>query len=162
MGFETNVTLNIGIVLALLCAFASNLSFLYKHRGACSACDVDIRHPLRTARSLWSQRWFAVGMFVGLLARVLHVGAISLAPLSVVQVVLSSGLVLLAVMADRLFGFKVGKPAVGRPRRIDLSSGSCCSAITLPASHGAHSGFSGAGDGRLPGRPLGLSARCSS
>ena len=134
------MSLHIGILLALLCAFASNLAFLYKHRGACSACDVDIRHPLRTARSLWSQRWFAIGMGVGAFAWVLHVGAISLAPLSVVQVVLSSGLVLLAVMADRLFGFKVGK-------RQWWGLGLTCVglvllAITLPASHGAHAHFS--------------------
>jgi drug/metabolite transporter (DMT)-like permease len=134
------MSLQLGILLALLCAFASNLAFLYKHRGACSACDVDIRHPLRTARSLWSQRWFAIGMLVGLVAWILHVGAISLAPLSVVQVVLSGGLVLLAVMADRLFGFKVGKRQWWG---LGLTFvGLVLLAITLPASHGAHSRFS--------------------
>ncbi|HEV7807670.1 MAG TPA: hypothetical protein VGO80_17755 [Solirubrobacteraceae bacterium] len=134
------MSLQLGILLALLCAFASNLAFLYKHRGACCACDVDIRHPLRTARSLWSQRWFAIGMGVGGAAWILHVGAISLAPLSVVQVVLSSGLVLLAVMADRLFGFKVGKRQWWG---LGLTFvGLVLLAITLPASHGAHSRFS--------------------
>jgi drug/metabolite transporter (DMT)-like permease len=134
------MSLQLGILLALLCAFASNLAFLYKHRGACCACDVDIRHPLRTARSLWSQRWFAIGMGVGGAAWVLHVGAISLAPLSVVQVVLSSGLVLLAVMADRLFGFKVAKRQWWG---LGLTFvGLVLLAITLPASHGAHARFS--------------------
>jgi drug/metabolite transporter (DMT)-like permease len=97
-----------GILLAFVCAFASNLAFLYKHRGACSACAVDIRHPLRTAGSLWSQRWFAIGMGVGASAWILHVAAISLAPLSLVQAVLSGGIVLLAIMAERMFGLKVG------------------------------------------------------
>jgi len=124
------MSLQIGILLALLCAFASNLAFLYKHRGACCACAVDIRHPIRTAISLWSQRWFAIGMLVGLGAWLLHVAAISLAPLSVVQAVLSGGLVLLAVMADRLFGFKVG------PRQW------WGLAMTLPADHSASSSFS--------------------
>jgi drug/metabolite transporter (DMT)-like permease len=134
------MSLQLGILLALLCAFASNLAFLYKHRGAGTACDVDIRHPLRTAISLWSQRWFAIGMFVGLIAWILHVGAMALAPLSVVQVVLSGGLVLLAVMADRLFGFKVGKRqwwGLGM-----TFVGLALLALTLPSSHGAHSGFS--------------------
>jgi drug/metabolite transporter (DMT)-like permease len=134
------MTLQFGILLALLCAFASNLAFLYKHRGCCTACAVDIRHPLRTAISLWSQRWFAVGMLVGLGAWLLHVAAISLAPLSVVQAVLSGGLVLLAVMADRLFGFSVG------PRQwwglAMTGVGLILLGITLPASHGAHSSFS--------------------
>ena len=134
------MSLHFGIFLALLCAFASNLAFLYKHRGCSTACNVDIRHPFRTARSLWSQRWFALGMLVGLVAWLLHVAAISLAPLSVVQAVLSGGLVLLAVMADRLFGFSVG------PRQW-LGLGMTCVGlillgITLPASHGASSSFS--------------------
>ncbi len=134
------MTLQLGILLALLCAFASNLAFLYKHRGAREACAVDIRHPLRTAVSLWSQKWFAVGMLVGLVAWLLHVAAISLAPLSVVQAVLSGGLVLLAVMADRLFGFKVG------PRQwLGLAMtgvGLILLGVTLPVSHGVHSTFS--------------------
>jgi drug/metabolite transporter (DMT)-like permease len=134
------MSLHLGILLALLCAFASNLAFLYKHRGCSTACTVDIRHPLRTAISLWSQRWFALGMLVGLGAWLLHVAAISLAPLSVVQAVLSGGLVLLAVMADRLFGFKVG-----RRQWLGLAMtgvGLILLGITLPASHGASSSFS--------------------
>jgi len=134
------MTTQFGILLALLCAFASNLAFLYKHRGACCACAVDIRHPLRSAVSLWSQRWFAIGMLVGFIAWVLHVGAIALAPLSVVQVVLSGGLVLLAVMADRLFGFRVGRRQWWGLALTFV--GLVLLAITLPASHGAHSAFS--------------------
>ena len=134
------MSLYLGILLALFCAFVSNLAFLYKHRGCCTACTVDIRHPLRTAVSLWSQRWFAIGMLVGLAAWLLHVAAISLAPLSVVQAVLSGGIVLLAVMADRLFGFSIG------PRQwwglAMTGVGLILLAITLPASHGAHSTFS--------------------
>jgi drug/metabolite transporter (DMT)-like permease len=134
------MTLQLGIFLALLCAFASNLAFLYKHRGACTACKVEISHPLRTARSLWSQRWFAIGMGVGAVAWVLHVGAMSLAPLSVVQAVLSAGLVLLAVMADRMFGFSVGKRQWWG---LGLTAvGLTLLAVTLPASHGSHSSFS--------------------
>jgi drug/metabolite transporter (DMT)-like permease len=134
------MSLHLGILLALLCALTSNLAFLYKHRGACTACKVDIRHPLRSAVSLWSQRWFAIGMLVGAGAWGLHVAAIALAPLSVVQAVLSGGLVLLAVMADRLFGFSVG------PRQwlgLALTGvGLILLGITMPATHGAHSSFS--------------------
>ncbi len=152
------MSLQLGILLALLCAFASNLSFLYKHRGACCACDVDIRHPLRTAASLWSQRWFAVGMLVGLGAWILHVGAISLAPLSVVQVVLSSGLVLLAVMADRLFGFKVGKRQWWGLALTFV--GLVLLAITLPASHGSHAAFSVPAMAAFQAGLFGLGALC--
>ena len=42
-------------------------------------------------------------------AWILHVAAMALAPLSVVQAVLSTGVVMLAVLAERVFGFKVGR-----------------------------------------------------
>jgi drug/metabolite transporter (DMT)-like permease len=132
--------INLGILLALGCAFATNLGFFYKHRGCCEAPTVDVRHPLRTARGLWSSRWFAIGMGVGAAGWVLHVMAISLAPLSVVQVVLAGGLVMLAVMADRLFGFEVS------PRQwVGLAltaAGLVLLAMTMPGVKGAHSSFS--------------------
>jgi drug/metabolite transporter (DMT)-like permease len=39
----------------------------------------------------------------------LHVGALALAPLSIVQAVLAGGLVFLAVLAERYFGFHLGR-----------------------------------------------------
>ena len=48
------MTLQLGILLALVCAFVTNLAFFYKHRGACAAPPVDIRHPLRSAKALWT------------------------------------------------------------------------------------------------------------
>src|ERR687891_2483310 len=104
------MAMNLGIVLALACALATQLGFLYKHRGANDAPKVDVRHPLRTVRSLFASKWFAIGMGVALGAWILHVAALALAPLSVVQTVLSTGVVILAVLADRLFGFEVGRP----------------------------------------------------
>jgi drug/metabolite transporter (DMT)-like permease len=50
-----------------------------------------------------------VGWIVAIVAWGLHVGALSLAPLSIVQAVLSGGLVLLAVLAERFFGFQLGR-----------------------------------------------------
>jgi drug/metabolite transporter (DMT)-like permease len=40
---------------------------------------------------------------------VLHVGALALAPLSIVQAVLSAGVVFVAVLAERFFGFRLGR-----------------------------------------------------
>ena len=60
------MTLNLGILLAFACAIATQLGFLYKHRGANAAPKVDIRHPLRTVRSLFASNWFAIGMGVAL------------------------------------------------------------------------------------------------
>ena len=62
----------------------------------------------KRGRSL-SLQWFAVGWAVAVGAWVLHVGALALAPLSIVQAVLSGGLVFLAVFAERFFGFRLGR-----------------------------------------------------
>src|SRR3954463_11595591 len=136
------MTIQLGILLALLCAVVSNLGFFFKHRGACEAPPVDIRHPFRTARALYSSKWFALGMVVATSAWGFHVAALALAPMSVVQVVLAGGVVLVAVMAERLFGFEVG-----RRQWLGLgftAVGLVLLGITLPAAHGAHSTFSGA------------------
>ncbi|HYF28422.1 MAG TPA: hypothetical protein VD931_21945 [Baekduia sp.] len=134
------MTIQLGILLALLCAIAANLGNFLKHRGCVGAVAVDIRHPLRTAKSLWSQGWFAIGMGVGGVAWVLHVAAISLAPLSVVQVVLAGGVVLIAVMADRLFGMQVGRRqwwGLGL-----TAAGLGMLAITMPVANDSNSAFS--------------------
>jgi drug/metabolite transporter (DMT)-like permease len=100
--------LSIGILLALFCAFATNVGFLLKHRGACAAPDVSMKHPFRSAVGLFRSRWFALGMLVALTAWVFHVGALAMAPLSVVQAVIAGGLVFLTVLAERWFGYSVG------------------------------------------------------
>ncbi len=137
------MTLELGILLALACAFVANLGFFFKHRGACSVAKVDVRHPLRSGRLLFSSGWFALGMLVATGSWTLHVAALAIAPMSVVQVALAAGVVLIAVMAERLFGFAVG------PRQwwgLSLTAaGLILLAITLPATHGAHSQFSQAG-----------------
>lgn len=137
------MTLQLGILFALVCAFVTNLAFFYKHRGACAAPPVDIRHPLKTAKALWSSKWFAIGMVVAIVAWGFHVAALALAPMSVVKMVLAGGMVLLAIMAERLFGFEVG-----RRQWIGLgftAVGLILLGITLPATNGANSGFSTAG-----------------
>jgi drug/metabolite transporter (DMT)-like permease len=134
------LSLGLGILLALMCAFAANLGFFYKHRGAKAAPAVSIRHPLRSAIELYSSRWFTLGMLVATASWGLHVAALALAPMSVVQVALAAGVVLIAVMADRLFGFDVG------PRqRLGLwliAAALVILGVTQPAIHGSHSQFS--------------------
>jgi drug/metabolite transporter (DMT)-like permease len=99
----------LGLALAIACALATSVAFLLKQRGAASAPPVRVRHPVRSAAELFRSRWFAVGWLVAVGAWGLHVGALALAPLSVVQAVLSAGLVFLAVLAERFFGFRLGR-----------------------------------------------------
>jgi hypothetical protein len=134
------MTLISGILLALACALATNIGFLYKHRGACAAPAVDVTRPFHTTRSLYASRWFAVGMVVACVAWIFHVAAMAVAPLSVVQPVLAGGVVLLAVMAERMLGVRVG-----RRQWLGLgltAAGLVLLGLTLPATHGAQSRFS--------------------
>ena len=59
-----SMTLDLGILLSLACAFVANLGFFYKYRGANEVGAVNVRHPLRSAKVLFSSKWFAVGMLV--------------------------------------------------------------------------------------------------
>jgi drug/metabolite transporter (DMT)-like permease len=101
------VGLTVGIVVALLCAVVTQLGFLCKHRGANRAPEVNLRRPLQSGRALFRSRWFALGMAIAGAAFALHVVALAVAPLSLVQAVLSTGVVILAVLGSRLFGLRV-------------------------------------------------------
>jgi len=134
------MTIDLGILLALLCAFVANLGFFYKYRGANSVPKVQVMHPLRSTAALYSNKWFTLGMLTATASWGLHVAALSLAPMSVVQVSLAAGVVFIAVMAERLFGFEVG-----RRQWLGLlctAGGLVLLGVTLPAIHGAHSHFS--------------------
>ena len=98
-----------GLALALGSALGTNVAFLFKQRGALLAPPVQARHPLRSAVGLFRSRWFSLGWGVAVVAWGLHVGALALAPLSIVQAVLAGGLVFLAVFAERYFGFRLGR-----------------------------------------------------
>jgi drug/metabolite transporter (DMT)-like permease len=134
------MTLDLGILLALLCAFVANLGFFFKYRGANEVRKVHVLHPLRSTAALYSSKWFTLGMLTACASWGLHVAALALAPMSVVQVALAAGVVLIAVMAERLFGFEVG-----RRQWLGLmltAGGLVLLGLTLPSMHGAHSHFS--------------------
>jgi drug/metabolite transporter (DMT)-like permease len=99
----------LGLGLALACAVATSISFLFKHRGAVAAPPVEARRPLKSAAALFRSPWFALGWAIAVGAWLLHVGALALAPLSIVQAVLAGGLVFVAVFAERFFGFHLGR-----------------------------------------------------
>lgn len=106
---QVSLSVGLGLICALLSAVGTNLAFLFKHRGAVAAPDVDMRHPLRSAIDLFRSRWWSVGWGVAAVAFALHVAALTLAPISIGQAVLAGGLVFLAVLAERFFGFQLGR-----------------------------------------------------
>src|SRR5215208_6687809 len=108
-GVTSFMTLLAGLVLAGLSALTSQVGFLLRHRGAVDAPDVDVHHPLATVAGLFRSKWWSIGYAVAVVAYALHVGALTLAALSLVQAVLAGGIVLLAVLAERFFGFHLAR-----------------------------------------------------
>ena len=132
-------SVQIGIGLALVAAVTANLAALLKHRGCQRVAPIDIRRPLQSIRGLAASRWFAAGWGLAAAAWLIHIAALSLAPISLVQAVLAGGAVTLAVMSQRLFGH-----TVERRQWLALlvgGSGLALLAVTLPSFHGSHSGF---------------------
>ena len=62
---------------------------------------------MRSSLALFRSRWYTLGILVATGSWGFHVAALALAPISLVQSVIAGGLVLLTVVADRLFGFAV-------------------------------------------------------
>lgn len=102
-----SLSVQIGLLLALGTAFVSVLGFLLKHRGAVASPEVEMRRPVRTSLRLFRNRWYTLGIVVAMAGWGLHVGALALAPISLVQATIAGGLVLLTVTADRLFAHEV-------------------------------------------------------
>jgi hypothetical protein len=102
-----SLSVQFGLLLALGTAFASVVGFLFKHRGAVASPPVEMRRPVRTSLALFRSRAYTLGILIATASWGLHVAALSLAPISLVQSVIAGGLVLLTVSADRLFAHEV-------------------------------------------------------
>jgi multidrug transporter EmrE-like cation transporter len=83
------------------------LGFLWKHKGAIQAPEVQWSRPIRSSFELLRSPWYALGMVVAMASWGLHVTALSLAPISLVQSIIAGGLVLVTILADRMFGLHV-------------------------------------------------------
>jgi drug/metabolite transporter (DMT)-like permease len=129
-----------GIGLALIAAVMANASALLKHRGCQQVAPVRIDQPLRSARGLARSRLFAAGWGLAAVAWLVHVAALSMAPISLVQAVLAGGAVTLAVMSQGLFG-----DPVERRQWLALllgGAGLALLAVTVPSFNGSHSDYS--------------------
>ena len=104
-----SLSVQVGLLLSVATALTSIVGFLYKHRGAVKAPDVNFRRPVRSSLVLFGSGWYVLGIGISMVSWGLHVAALALAPISLVQSIIAGGLVLLTVVADRLFGIKVSK-----------------------------------------------------
>lgn len=132
--------MEVGLGLAAAVALMTNLAALLKHRGCQQIEPISISQPLASIRGLAASRWFAAGWALAALAWLVHLAALSLAPISLVQAVLAGGAVTLAVMSQRLFGGRVE-----RRQWLALLLGGIgllLLVVTIPSFHGSHSAFS--------------------
>ena len=101
------LSVQVGLVCALLTALGSIVGFFLKQKGAVQAPPVQWRRPVYSFISLFRSPWFVIGCVVATTSWGFHVAALALAPISVVQAVIAGGLVLVTVLADRVFGHSV-------------------------------------------------------
>lgn len=133
-------SVEVGVALALVAALLANLASLLKHRGCQHVAPVRIQRPLSSARGLAESRWFAAGWGLAAVAWLVHVAALSMAPLSLVQAVLAGGAVSLAVMSQHFFDH-----TVEWRQWLALflgAAGLALLAVTVPHFQGSHSAFS--------------------
>jgi multidrug transporter EmrE-like cation transporter len=100
-------SVQLGLLFALLTALGSIFGFFLKHKGAIEAPPVEWRHPLHSTIALFRSPIYTLGCVVATTSWGFHVLALGLAPISVVQSVIAGGLVLVTVVADRIFGQSV-------------------------------------------------------
>jgi drug/metabolite transporter (DMT)-like permease len=102
-----DVGVQAGLLLSLATAFAAIVGFLYKQRGAVESPPIDWRRPVWSTFMLFRSRAYVLGILIAMGGWGLHVAALALAPISLVQTIIAGGLVFLTVAADRFFGLSV-------------------------------------------------------
>jgi drug/metabolite transporter (DMT)-like permease len=95
------VTTGAGLALALLSAVALNWGWVAQHGAARDLPTLTWRRPIRALRALFGDLSWVTGFAVGLVGWALYVGALALAPLSLVQAVSAGGIGILAGLAHR-------------------------------------------------------------
>jgi multidrug transporter EmrE-like cation transporter len=97
-------SVQLGLLLALVTSLMSVVGFFLKHRGAVAAPPVEWRRPWASTVALFRSPIYTLGCVVATTSWGFHVAALGLAPISLVQSVIAGGLVLVTVVADRVFG----------------------------------------------------------
>jgi drug/metabolite transporter (DMT)-like permease len=96
-------SVQLGLLLALVTSLMSVVGFFLKHAGAVAAPPVEWRRPWASTVALFKVPIYTIGCVVATTSWGFHVGALALAPISVVQSVIAGGLVFVTVLAGRVF-----------------------------------------------------------
>ncbi len=99
-----------GLGVALLASLGLNTGFLLQHSGIVAAPALSLRRPREALRSFVTSRTWLAGLALGVLGWGLHVAALSLAPLSLVQAFVAGGLALAVPIAALGFHHRLERP----------------------------------------------------
>ena len=94
----------LALFATVLSACALNVGYLIEQSVASRLPRLTIRRPVRSARSLLTQRLWLLGFGIESVGWLLYVLALALAPLSLVQATAAGGIGILAVMVSRYRG----------------------------------------------------------
>jgi hypothetical protein len=92
----------LGFLLALASSLALNGGYLLQHIGGGAAPAVDARRPVATVRGLLRSPLWVLGMATDIVGSLLHIGALAVAPLTLVQAFSAGGLALVVPASSRL------------------------------------------------------------
>jgi hypothetical protein len=112
------MSLAIGLVLALASAAALNWGYFAQHQASNTLPELSMRRPVQSLMTLFTSGRWLLGYGVGVVGWGLYLGALFLAPISIVQAVSAGGIGLLA-----LFVWRVARvPFSGREKRAIAAS----------------------------------------
>jgi hypothetical protein len=94
----------LGLALAIVASLALNAGYLMQHLGSGSAPAVDVRSPVATVRGLLRSPLWALGTGTNLLGSLMHIGALAVAPITLVQAFAAGGLALVVPASARVTG----------------------------------------------------------
>jgi multidrug transporter EmrE-like cation transporter len=117
----------IGLALALAAAVSQSGGFLCQHLSADRRPPVTVRRPIRTLRAMLSSGWWRIGLLLAGLGFALHLSALALAPISLVQAFVAGGLALAVPLAARVFRHDL----TTAERRAVLVMAACLAALAL-------------------------------
>ena len=104
-----NGALGLGLGASLASALALNWGYWMQHGAASKLPRLTLRRPARSLLVLAAHRRWLAGFLVGIGGWVLYVGALRVAPLSLVQAVSAGGIGVLALLAWRFGGAVPGR-----------------------------------------------------
>jgi hypothetical protein len=102
-----SASVGLGLLFAIATALSSLVGFLYKQRGAIESPPVSPRAPIRSSLALFRSRPYVLGILIAQGSWGLHVTALALAPISIVQTTIAASLAFLTVIAHRVFRITV-------------------------------------------------------